>query len=113
MLTQIGFRYNFQIDPFDGGPTFIARTDQCEPVARTSRVTFAGELDEHDAPDGHALVGHEYDSHMVRFRALFADYRKTSFGVLLRAPALHRLRAEPGDSIGFLPLTGPQLKPLY
>jgi arginine N-succinyltransferase len=113
MLTQIGFRYNFHIDPFDGGPTYSVQTEQCEPVARTTSQIFAGELDEHEQADGQAIVGHEYDSHMVRFRALFAEYRHTPYGVLLRAPALSRLRATPGDAIGFLPMTGPDLRALY
>jgi arginine N-succinyltransferase len=32
MLTRIGFRYAERIDPFDGGPHFIARTDEVSLV---------------------------------------------------------------------------------
>jgi arginine N-succinyltransferase len=32
MLTRIGFKYNKQIDPFDGGPHFEAVTDKIVPI---------------------------------------------------------------------------------
>lgn len=35
MLMRIGFRYGNRVDPFDGGPHFIAHTDEIELVSRT------------------------------------------------------------------------------
>jgi len=35
MLRRIGFRYNHRVDPFDGGPHFMAATDEIELVQRT------------------------------------------------------------------------------
>lgn len=35
MLERIGFRYANRVDPFDGGPHFIAHTDEIELVSRT------------------------------------------------------------------------------
>lgn len=37
MLTRIGFRYWDRVDPFDGGPHYIAPTDEIELVQRTVR----------------------------------------------------------------------------
>ncbi len=41
LLTKIGFRYAQQIDPFDGGPHFIAKTDKISLVANAKRVRVA------------------------------------------------------------------------
>ncbi len=37
MLSRIGFRYWDRVDPFDGGPHYIAPTDEIELVQRTQR----------------------------------------------------------------------------
>lgn len=39
LLKRIGFRYWNRVDPFDGGPHFIAQTDEIQLVDRTRRVT--------------------------------------------------------------------------
>lgn len=51
MLRRIGFDYAGQIDPFDGGPHFTARTDDITVVAGTRRVTPSA-----IRPDGAELV---------------------------------------------------------
>ena len=38
MLRRIGFHYAARVDPFDGGPHFIARTDEVSLVRATRRV---------------------------------------------------------------------------
>jgi arginine N-succinyltransferase len=38
MLQRIGFRYAQRVDPFDGGPHFVAGTDEVIPVRLTRRV---------------------------------------------------------------------------
>lgn len=112
MLTRIGFRYNHQIDPFDGGPTFEAKTDECEPIIRSHMVTFAGTLDADAPADGQALVGFDYDEHEVRFRAAYTDYAMTPRGALLRATGLDKLELYEGARIGLLPISGPNIEPL-
>ncbi len=113
MLTDIGFAYDFSIDPFDGGPTFKVRTEECDPVARTTRTRFAGMMDADADADGVALIGFEYDDHDVRFRAAFVEYAHTQEGVCLRGTGIEKLQLTARDDIGMLPLTGPDLKPLY
>lgn len=113
MLKTIGFTYDDRIDPFDGGPTFAVQTDFCTPVQRTRWVDFAGELEAGQEGEGDALIGYEYDSHRVRFRAAFGEYKHTPAGVYLRSPALRKLRMTEGEKFGFLPLNGPGVESLY
>jgi arginine N-succinyltransferase len=41
LLRRIGFRYAERVDPFDGGPHFIARTDEVSLVKSARRVELA------------------------------------------------------------------------
>lgn len=41
LLRRIGFRYAERVDPFDGGPHFVAPTDDVKLVRRSSRVRLA------------------------------------------------------------------------
>ncbi len=43
MLTRIGFRYNERVDPFDGGPHYMAATEEIELVQRTRRAALVGQ----------------------------------------------------------------------
>ncbi len=38
MLTRMGFRYAERVDPFDGGPHYIAHTDKVTPIQQTVQV---------------------------------------------------------------------------
>jgi len=111
MLTGIGFSWDRSIDPFDGGPTFRATTRSYEAVRRVSWETFANIYDG-DETDGIAMIGFEYDSRLVRFRATYGPYLRTDDGVLFYSEGVGNLRMEPGDRFGFLPFTGPGLDPL-
>ncbi len=113
MLTGIGFEYDHSIDPFDGGPTFRCRTRECEPIKRTHWDTFAGVLDPDDEADGFAMVGFEYEAKHVRFRATVGKYKRVDDGILFHSEGIGKLRCNPGDRFGFMPLSGPELRPLY
>jgi len=52
MLAAAGFRYARRVDPFDGGPHFVARTDEVALVRNARRVRFAGALDQRAAGSG-------------------------------------------------------------
>jgi arginine N-succinyltransferase len=43
LLRRIGFRYAGRVDPFDGGPHFIARTDEVSLVKAARRVELAND----------------------------------------------------------------------
>lgn len=42
MLSKIGFRYAHQIDPFDGGPHFTAKTDEITLVSQAHAYRLSG-----------------------------------------------------------------------
>lgn len=118
MLERIGFCYDNSIDPFDGGPTFRVRTQNCSATNRVTWETFIGEYEGSD-PDGQALIGFECDekdvasnTETVRFRSTFGDYKRTPHGIAFHSKALKFLRLEPGDKIGFLPFSGDDLQRL-
>lgn len=58
MLVAAGFRYARRVDPFDGGPHFVARTEEVTPVRNARRVRFRGTLDQTTAraPEPGAVV---------------------------------------------------------
>jgi arginine N-succinyltransferase len=68
MLRRIGFEYADQIDPFDGGPHFIANTDEITIVrdAREVEVRAASESGERSW----AIVGVEAPGARPQFRAI-------------------------------------------
>ncbi|MFB6262090.1 MAG: arginine N-succinyltransferase [Bradymonadaceae bacterium] len=113
MLRDVGFSYDERIDPFDGGPAYSVDVDDCPPVERTRWMTFAGPLEPGETAEGRALIGYEYDSHEVRFRAAYAEYRVVPKGVYLRTPALETMAMGHGDRFGFMPLSGPGVDPLH
>lgn len=112
LLKRIGFRYDHSIDPFDGGPTFRCEVQNCELIRRTAWEKFAGVLEPGEAHDGIGMVGFEYDSHLVRFRATVGRYRRTPEGIRFHSKGLSRLGCEIGDRLGFMALSGPGLKDL-
>jgi arginine N-succinyltransferase len=68
MLTRIGFRYASQIDPFDGGPHFTARTDEItivrDAVQRPVRL-----VEDIDAERPWAILAVDREGDRPRFRA--------------------------------------------
>jgi arginine N-succinyltransferase len=113
LLRRIGFEYEHRIDPFDGGPTFGVQTDRCKLVRRTEWLDYIDTLEADEQAGGLALIGFEHDDHDVRFRATLCGYQWRQDGLRLRAQTLDNLRADPGQSVGFLPLTGPALDSVY
>ena len=45
MLVAAGFRYARRVDPFDGGPHFVARTEEVTLIAKARRARYRGALD--------------------------------------------------------------------
>ena len=104
MLRRIGFDYAQRIDPFDGGPHFVARTDDVTLVRATTRAKLAAQSGIDEAwPLGIVCV--ERDS-FPRFAATPTRYRLEGDEVVLPAPAAATLGVEKGAALGVLPLTG-------
>jgi arginine N-succinyltransferase len=97
MLRRIGFEYAEQIDPFDGGPHFIANTDDIT-IVREAR-----ELEVRDGDNGErrwAIIGVETPNARPQFRAIGA--RVTPIGadaIGLDEECRSRLGVEVGQKV--------------
>jgi len=102
MLRRIGFEYADRIDPFDGGPHFIAKTDDIALVkaTRSARVVPlpAGE----DTGPLSGLVSVERDR-APHFAAAGSRFRIEGTDVGLPAETMKLLELSTGDSVGVLP----------
>jgi arginine N-succinyltransferase len=100
MLRQIGFSYAERIDPFDGGPHFVAKTDEITLVrdTRTARVVPVGGADD-GRPFGLVCVERDRAPHFV---ATGSRYRLEGTDVGLPDATMNLLGVTPGDSVGVL-----------
>jgi arginine N-succinyltransferase len=99
MLRQIGFEYAKRIDPFDGGPHFIAKTDQITLVQETTRKRArVGNVSGGDF--GLLSIERDREPH---FAATGAHFRIVGDEVELTAESLATLGAQPGELLGVLP----------
>lgn len=102
LLKRIGFRYWNRVDPFDGGPHFIAQTEEISLVQRTRQVQVLGV--ELDLRSPRCLLAAESEA-APYFRAISAPYRSLSEGVLeVPHEALAHLSLESGAHAIALPL---------
>jgi arginine N-succinyltransferase len=103
MLRRIGFRYADRIDPFDGGPHFVAGADEISLIQRTRRARVAGPLDATEAASS-SIIGRDLDP-PVYFRAVQARSTFDSAGgVRVDSGALEHIEAKEGDELFCLPL---------
>jgi arginine N-succinyltransferase len=102
MLRRIGFEYADRIDPFDGGPHFIAKTDDITLVraTRTARVVALPAGDEQGPPTGLVSVERDRGPH---FAATGTRFRLEGTDVGLSEATMKLLGVAPGDSVGVLP----------
>ncbi len=101
MLRRVGFEYAERIDPFDGGPHFVAKTDDIALIKETRRakvVKVSG------ADDGRpfGLVSVERDR-APHFCATGSRFRLEGSDVGLPEKTLAALDLKPGDEVGVLP----------
>jgi arginine N-succinyltransferase len=102
MLRRIGFNYVDRIDPFDGGPHFIAKTDDITLVKATQKckaMTIA-ELPG-DAPFGLISVERDRAPH---FMAAGSRMKMEGGQVALPEATLTALGIAAGDEVGVLPI---------
>jgi len=99
MLRRIGFEYAHQIDPFDGGPHFMARTDDISLV-RDSRQVVVSAVDDADNTRPWALIAVERRGQRPGFRAAGVRVIPLPDGTVgLTAEVRTRLAVEPGDTV--------------
>jgi arginine N-succinyltransferase len=73
MLRRVGFDYAGQIDPFDGGPHFMARTDEISLVRGARRVTVRA-IDDADGERPWGIFALERPDDPLPLRATGARY---------------------------------------
>jgi arginine N-succinyltransferase len=102
MLRRIGFSYADRIDPFDGGPHFIAKTDDITLVkgTRKGRVVKVGGGADEGRPYGLISVERDRAPH---FTATGSRYRLEGTDVGLPETTMAALGIQPGDEVGVLP----------
>jgi arginine N-succinyltransferase len=102
MLRAIGFQYAERIDPFDGGPHFVARTDDLTLLksVRRANVIPASEVEER-RPWGIVAVEPESTPHL---RACGARYRLEGAQVDLPQPVCDLLQVRAGDEVWLQPV---------
>ncbi len=100
MLRRIGFEYAERIDPFDGGPHFLAKTDKITLVKSTQRakVGTATPLPA-NAPFG--LISIERDR-APHFAATGAQFGLEDGQVSLAETVMEALSVTSGDEVGIL-----------
>lgn len=102
MLRRIGFRYANRIDPFDGGPHFVAPVEEITLVRATTRARYSGDSGPGAAARA-ALVGRELDA-APYLRVLATSAALQDRRVQLPAEAARHLDLKPGDELVCLPL---------
>jgi arginine N-succinyltransferase len=97
MLRKIGFTYANRIDPFDGGPHFIAHTDDVSLV----KATVRGKVVAVDAPtEGRPMVIVGADAREApHFRAVMTPAWIEGGQIGLPPAARQALEVEPGDEV--------------
>ncbi len=101
LLTKIGFRYAQQIDPFDGGPHFIAKTDKISLVANAKPVrvsitsTTTPSTEEHSTSEKHLVALPRKDD--LGFRCTWSPSPCQGLDLPLPSSVVADLRAAPGD----------------
>ena len=96
MLRRIGFDYAQQIDPFDGGPHFVASTDQITLVRDAREVTVAARA---DGDRKWAMIGIETIGARPQFRAIGERVAMVDGAVALDDSARQRLGVEVGQKV--------------
>jgi arginine N-succinyltransferase len=99
MLRRIGFTYADQIDPFDGGPHFMARTDDITLVQQAREVAVTT-VDQADGERPWAVLAIETAGTRPSFRAIGARViPMTPNQVGITEDARRRLAVEDGQRI--------------
>ena len=102
MLRRVGFEYADRVDPFDGGPHFVAPTDDVTLVKETRSGPIGEPLD--DGAGTRCLLGRDFEGPPF-FKAVEAKTTVTPDGsVRCSAACMDHLGLRVGDRAHWLPL---------
>jgi arginine N-succinyltransferase len=103
MLRRVGFRYAERIDPFDGGPHFVAPADEVSLVQNTRKVPVTALLEGTEATGARALVARELGQ-APYFKAVACRVKLEQSGAQVPATFAAQLGVGVGDDVCVLPL---------
>jgi arginine N-succinyltransferase len=104
MLRRVGFRYAERIDPFDGGPHFVAQADEVSLIQNTRSASYAGEMAEPAGAGGpRMLVARELKA-APYFRAVACRISEADEMVRLPVDVASALGVSAGEKLWVLPL---------
>jgi arginine N-succinyltransferase len=104
MLRSIGFRYAERVDPFDGGPHYLADVSEISPLLEAAELLASGDA----GVSGRVhLIGELTDGPpFVRLRATRVSAR-THASITVEADTLGALGRSPADRLWSMPIEGP------
>ncbi|HEX6272076.1 MAG TPA: arginine N-succinyltransferase [Polyangiaceae bacterium] len=105
MLRRVGFRYAKRIDPFDGGPHFVASADEVTAVRDTVRATVR--VGAPASGFGRAILGRDLPGPPY-FRAFAGPAVERDGAVEVSADVCEALGVAEGDGVFVLPLPRPK-----
>jgi arginine N-succinyltransferase len=103
MLRRIGFRYAQRIDPFDGGPHFIADADEVSLIQQTRAATFGGRHS-HQPGEGPRVLVARALAESPYFKAVACRIREIDGQVWLPDSFADVLGVTAGQALSLLPL---------
>lgn len=107
MLVRLGFRYAQRIDPFDGGPHYVARRAEITLTGAYRRLRIASADLRRLGGAEDLLVGLARPGDTPRFRAVRTPARLDGEAVLLPPRARALLGVETGERVHAIPFTSP------
>jgi len=102
LLERIGFRYLYEVDPFDGGPLYGAGTDEISVIRRTRRFTFLSAF--RHLPTRRGERGLVMTVIHGRVRACQASARISKGGLCVEQEAAKLVELKAGGEVWFCPL---------
>jgi arginine N-succinyltransferase len=103
MLRRVGFRYAERIDPFDGGPHFVANADEVSLIQNTHAARYGGVSSAAPTSGARCLVARE-TKEPPYFRAVACRAGEEDGRVFLPAEFAELLGAEPDETLQVLRL---------
>jgi len=104
MLRRVGFRYAERIDPFDGGPHFVANADEVSLIQNTRQSRYGGLLNEGEILSGPRMLVARELKQAPYFRAVACRVVEREDQVSLARAEAELLGATPGEDLSLLPL---------
>jgi arginine N-succinyltransferase len=107
LLERIGFRYCDRVDPFDGGPHFLANTDEITLVADSHRIAIATLWEQEPPTTGevrHRAVIATETAAPPYWKSVMVPHEETEHGLAMRKEDADVLGVGVGDEVLVLPI---------